>query len=162
MRRSGRAAIDLRKQQRDGGGFADAGRADNGEMARQRVVDGDVGVDRLVLRQRADGDRVTPGEIVDRLQVAAADAVGNRADMRIGGDAAVEDRLGAGLGAVAYFADQFDADLDRVLALIAPGAIRLADLVDQANRADVPILMEIILPTVHRPATAPRCRRHRR
>ena len=133
MRKSGRACDRLAQQQGDGGGFADAGGADNGEVTRQRVVDGDVGVDRLVLRERADGDRMPPGEIIDRLQVTGADAVCNGADMRIGGDAAVEDRFGAGLGSVAHFADQLDADFDRVLALIAPGAIRLADLIDQAN-----------------------------
>ena len=35
-------------------------------------------------------------EIVDRLQVAVADAVRDGADMRIGGDAAVEDGLAGG------------------------------------------------------------------
>ena len=41
----------LAQQQRHGRRLADAGGADDGEMARQRVVDGDARVDRLVLRQ---------------------------------------------------------------------------------------------------------------
>src|SRR5690349_14408697 len=75
------------------------------------------------------------GKVVDRLQVAAADAVRNGADMRIGGDAAVENRLGTRLRAVTHLADKLAADLDRVLTLAAPGAIRLADRIDKADRA---------------------------
>ena len=51
-------------------------------MAVQRIVDRDAGVDRLVLRQLADGDRAAAGEIVDGGEVAGADAVGDGADIR--------------------------------------------------------------------------------
>ena len=59
------------------------------------------------------------------------------ADMRIGGDAAVEDRL-AVVRIVAHLADQFDADLDRVAAVGCPVPVGLADCVDQADRARRP------------------------
>ena len=41
----------------------------------------------------------------------------------------------AGLGAVAHLADQLDADLDVVAAFGVPGAVGLADGIDQAHRA---------------------------
>ena len=41
----------------------------------------------------------------------------------------------AGARRVAHFADQLDADLDGVLAFVAPGAVGLADRVDQADGA---------------------------
>ncbi len=47
----------LAHQQRHGRRLADAGGADDREVARQRIVDGDAGLDRFVLRQLADGDR---------------------------------------------------------------------------------------------------------
>jgi hypothetical protein len=40
----------------------------------------------------AERQRTAAGEIVDGLEVARADAVRDRADVRIGGDAAVEER----------------------------------------------------------------------
>ena len=73
----------LAHQQRHGGRLADAGGADDREVARQRVVDGDAGVDALVLRQLADDDGWPAGEIVDGLQVGGADAMRDGADMRI-------------------------------------------------------------------------------
>ena len=125
----------LAQQQRDGGRLADAGGADDREVARQRVVDGDAGVDRLVLRQLADGDGVAAGEIVDRLQVARADAVGDGADMRIGGDAAVEDRLGAAARRSRTSPISSTLTSMALRLLVVPGAVGLADRVDQADGA---------------------------
>ena len=125
----------LAQQQRDGGRLADAGGADDGEVARQRVVDGDAGVDGFVLRQRADGDGMAPGEIVDRLQVAGADAVRDGADMRIGGDAAVEDRRLA--AARRSRTSPISSTLTSMAfwRLIAPGTVGFADRIDQADGA---------------------------
>jgi hypothetical protein len=78
---------------------------------------------------------VAAREIVDRLEIEGADAVGDGTDMRIIGDAAIEDRLGARPVAVADFADQFDADLDGVLAIAVPGEVRFADGIDQPDGA---------------------------
>ncbi len=122
----------LAQEQRDGRRLADAGGADHREVTRQRVLDGDVGLDRLVLRQRADGDALAAAEIVDGGEVAHADAVGDRADMRIGGDAAVEHRL-AGALVVPHLAHQLDGDLDRVRPVFAPQPVGLVDFVDQAD-----------------------------
>ena len=72
----------LSQQQRDGGRLADAGRAEHRKVAVQRIVDRDAGVDGLVLRQLADGDRAAPREIVDGGEIARADAVGDGADIR--------------------------------------------------------------------------------
>jgi hypothetical protein len=52
------ASIAFTHEQRHGRRLADAGGADDREVARQRIVDGDAGVDRVVLRQLADVDRL--------------------------------------------------------------------------------------------------------
>ena len=88
----------------------------------------------VVLRELADGDGMAAGEIVHGLQVARADAVRHRTDMRIDGDATVENRQ-LMLFAVAHFSDQFDADFDGVLRALAPGQIGLADGIDEADCA---------------------------
>ncbi len=103
-------------------------------MPGQRVVDGDVGVDGLVLGQLPDGNGVATGKIVDSSQVARADAVGDGADIGIDGDAAVEDRLATG-AVIANLADQFDADLDGIATVFAPQVVGFADLVDEADGA---------------------------
>ena len=124
----------LAQQQCDGGRLADAGRADDREVAVQRFVDRDAGVDRLVLRKLPDDDRAAACEVVDRGQVAGADAVCDRADIGIVGDAAVEDRL-AIVRIVANLADQLDADLDGVAAAGCPLQVGFVDCEDQADRA---------------------------
>src|SRR5690606_13079652 len=103
-------------------------------MAAERGVDGDICCNRRVLRQVADCDRLAAAEIVDGGEVALADTVSNRADMRIDGDATVEERLVAFL--VTDFADQLDMDLDRYHALVVPLLDRRFDAIDETDRAD--------------------------
>src|SRR5690606_32836780 len=128
-----RAYLDRPAQQQGNRrGFADAGGADYSTVPVQRGVDGDAGLEALILRQLADHDGVTAREVVDGIEVARADVVGDRADMRIDRDAAIEDRLAA-QRFVTYFADQFDADLDAVVAVLAPDPVRLVDGIDQPD-----------------------------
>src|SRR5690606_29847039 len=86
----------------------------------------------FVLRQVADAHSMTAAQVVDRLEVVRADAVRGRADMRIDGDAPVEDRLAP---QVAHLADQLDADLDAVVPALGPVVARAVDGIDQADRA---------------------------
>ena len=104
-------------------------------MARQRVVDGDVGGDLLVLRQRPHGDAAPPRKVIDGLQVPGADAMGDGADMRIVRDTAVERRFLPGFGRITHLADELDLDLDEVAAGLAPGVVGLADRINQTDRA---------------------------
>src|SRR5690606_37982700 len=87
-----------------------------------------------ILRQLADGQAVTSGKIVDGLQVALADAMGNGADMGVGGDAAVKGRLA--VLCVAHLADQLDVDGNRVMCVLRPCHGRRLDAVDKAYCAD--------------------------
>ena len=86
-------------------------------MAVQGIVDRDAGGNGLVLRQLADGHGAAACEIVYGGEVARADAVGDGADVRVVGDAAIEHRLAV---LVAHLADQLDADLDGVAAFPRP------------------------------------------
>ena len=83
---------DLLQEQRDAARLADAGRAEHGEMLAQHFVDVDAGVDRRVLLQVPDGDRVGAGHVVDEPQLLVGEEGGRIADRRIVGDAALEVR----------------------------------------------------------------------
>jgi hypothetical protein len=133
-RKSGRAEIALRSRSETAGRFADACRADDGEMAGKGLVDRDTGVDSIVLGKLTDGDGAASGKVVDRLQVAAAYAMGDGADIGIGGDAAVEHRVLVGAH-VTNLSDQLDINLDGVVAFAAPRAVGLGDGIDQADGA---------------------------
>src|SRR5204862_5404286 len=81
---------DLAQDQRDAARFADARRAQYGEMLAQHFVYIDVGADRYVLLQLSDVDRVGARNVVDQPQLVARDQRGRIADRRIVGDAALE------------------------------------------------------------------------
>jgi hypothetical protein len=86
-------------------------------------------------RELSHRERLVPAQFVDGFEVARADAVRDGADMRIDGDSAVEDRLA--FRRVADLADQFDIDGDWIGGVGFPCADRRADLVDEADRADI-------------------------
>lgn len=81
---------DFVEQQRHAGGFADAGRAEHGEMLRQHFFDVDIGDHRGILLQGSDIDLVGAARLIDDAQVVAGDQVYRVADGRVVGDAALE------------------------------------------------------------------------
>ena len=81
---------DLVEEQRYAGRFADAGRAEHGEMLGEHFLDVDIGDHRAVLLQGSDIDLVGSGRGVDRAQFLIGDQVDGIADGRIVGDAALE------------------------------------------------------------------------
>jgi hypothetical protein len=84
---------DLLQDEGDAARLADAGRAEDGEMLAQHLVHVDAGVDRDVLLQVSDGDRLGAGHVVDEPQLRVGDERGGIADGRIVGDAALEEGL---------------------------------------------------------------------
>ena len=112
----------------DAARFADAGGAENGEMAADQIVDIDVHADVGILLQVADMGVIAVGAAVDQAKLAFAEQHGVVADGRILGDAALETaavRLGQ-----PDFAEQVEAgDLAERLR----GRRLLADFGDHAD-----------------------------
>ena len=118
-------------------------------MATDELVDADHRRHVGVLAETADLDALGAAEAVNRLQIVGAHAVSDRAERRIGADAAVELRRAALV--VDDLAAQFYRHVRDVAAAVGPTAIggrQLADdadeprlLVDDRNQvADRPIL----------------------
>lgn len=63
----------------DGGGFAHARRADDGEMFRQHLLDVDGRANRVVLRQLTNDACVSLAAVIDLGKVSRADAMRDRA-----------------------------------------------------------------------------------
>jgi hypothetical protein len=97
---------DFVQQQRYAGRFADAGRAEHGEMLREHLFDIDIGEDGRVLLQGADIDLVRSARGIDRSQLLAGNQFDIVADGRIIGDAALE------FGAIRY-AENLAEQIDR-------------------------------------------------
>lgn len=85
---------DLLQDQGDAGRFADAGRAEDGEVLTQELVEIDIGRNLGVERQPADLDRLALGDAVDDAEVIAAEQRELVADGRVVGHAALEIRSG--------------------------------------------------------------------
>ncbi|MGC0324952.1 hypothetical protein ABIG06_005581 [Bradyrhizobium sp. USDA 326] len=102
---------DLVEQQRDAGRFADAGRAQHGEMLGQHLLDIDIGDDGAVLLEETHIDLIRPGWRVDRAQLLAGDQVDGIADGRIIGDAALEFGLVRGVEDLAEQVDRGNGDV---------------------------------------------------
>jgi hypothetical protein len=98
----------LVQKQRDGGGLAHARRADDGEMFGEHLGNADGGVDRIVLRQPADGAGVALTAVVNLGKIAGADAMRHRTEIGVTGNAGGK-ALAAVLGAI-DFANQFNLD----------------------------------------------------
>ena len=116
----------------DAARFADAGGAENGEVAADQLVDVDVHADIGILLQVADMGVVVIGAAIDQAQFAFAQDHGDVADARIVGDAALETRRAGAVGL--DLADQIEP---RNLAhgRVAGGPVErlFADLGDQAD-----------------------------
>ena len=108
----------LVKQQGDGGGLADAGSADDGEMLLQHGGNVDRRVEALVLRQLADDAHVLLAGVVDHREVRGADAVGDGAEIGIVGDAGGEFLMA--IRADANLAQKFDLDAEDRVVLLRP------------------------------------------
>ena len=88
-----RACVENRvENHRDAARLADAGRAENGEMLGQHVVERDPSFDRVVVMERADRDAGLARVGVDEAQLVRADDVGGVADRGVDRHAAREAR----------------------------------------------------------------------
>ena len=128
--------------------LADAGRAEEGEVLAQHLVDLDVGADRAVLLQVADVDGVGAGSVVDDTQGVAAERMHVVADHRVAGDAALEARE-ARVDAL-DLAQQVDARSERAVGRAATPV----EVGDDAHDRDPPVSMARNLPTVVRAPSA--------
>ena len=116
----------------DAARFADAGGAEDGEVAADQMIDVDVHADIGVLLQVTDKGVIGVGLAVDEAQFALGQQHGGIADARVIGDAALEARRAvfAGLN----FADQIEArDFAEILPAIRRRQCLLAHFGDQAD-----------------------------
>ena len=120
-------------QHRDRRRLADAGRADDGEMAADEFAHADDGWNAGVLRQAADLDAFRAAEGVDGRQIAGADAMGDGAEARVGLNAAKEPRLA--LLVVDDGAGQFDLHMGDIAFRLAPEIVGGRQLADHAHEA---------------------------
>ena len=128
-----RAGVEnLLQDDGDAARLADAGGAENGEVAADQIVDIDVNANIRVLLQVADMGVVGIGGAIDQAQFALAEHRSAVADVGIFGDAALKTRCAA--RARQKFADQIKMR-DFAERLAATGHLRrlLADIGDQAD-----------------------------
>ena len=119
MRRLGRAFDDPVEDDRHAARLADAGRAEDREVARHQPVDHHPRRDVVVVVQRADGDAALADRRIDELELVAPDDVDLVADRRITGDSAGK-ALGA-VGAESELAHQIDLgdDAETLVSVVA-------------------------------------------
>src|SRR5262249_53563803 len=84
---------DLLQDEGDAGRLADAGRAEDGEVLAEELLEIDVGGDGVVELQPADLDGLAVADVVDEAKLGAGERRHAVADRGIFGDAAIEESL---------------------------------------------------------------------